>query len=493
MKHTFKKAFSLSEAVLFLIISCLIMLATMPLITVKHIKLPDRAPHGKWACKLINGEMYSATAANVNAKLPPDSKWKKGCTFPELPSSVSYVIVQAIGGGAAGQKGDLEIGTENKTVELFPTGEDGSSYTVEETGKYRIYFPGEAGKRGSLTPSYFDVIIHGFKYMSCAFDPALPNSVVPAVSFEGNLKRGDKLVLNLGNADIKNKFNNRGENLCDSSKAVYAQWADEQGVTYTEPYIFQSVLHSPGDNGRTRVLSLDSNGSTKQLAEIKGGGGGYYASSTDACNIDCSRRYSPLYDRADWLLDDYIKVGLADNNFAKQFSSNKVAKISSQGYTLKYYGGCGGAAGQVNTVLIEKPEKTDFEIKIGKGGINGNNGEDTKFDYIVATGGIGCADKGVNASVNGTDGGSANTMATLDSKGGKGGKGKIGLPSLAFDEMKGQDALGMGAGGGGGGIALKINKPIDDYMNGSSVYELENYKELGEAGDGSSGGIIVSW
>ena len=92
MKKIFEEGFPLSEALIFLLITCLVMIATMPLITIRHIKLPERAPHGKWACKLINGQMYSATAANVNAKLPPDEKWKKGCTFPELPSSVSYVI-----------------------------------------------------------------------------------------------------------------------------------------------------------------------------------------------------------------------------------------------------------------------------------------------------------------------------------------------------------------------------------------------------------------
>ena len=162
MKKIFEEGFSLSEALIFLLITCLVMIATMPLITIRHIKLPERAPHGKWACKLINGQMYSATAANVNAKLPPDEKWKKGCTFPALPSSVSYVIVQAIGGGASVRQGDMTIGSESKTVDLFPSDEDKSVYTVEETGKYRIYFPGESGKRGYLTPAYFDVMLNGF-------------------------------------------------------------------------------------------------------------------------------------------------------------------------------------------------------------------------------------------------------------------------------------------------------------------------------------------
>lgn len=494
MKKGFKKAFSLTEALIFLLISSLIIVATMPLITIRHMKLPERAPHGKWACKMINGEMHSATAANVNQKLPADNKWKKGCVFPELPASVSYIIVQAIGGGAAGQRGSMTIGMENKTTDLFPTGENQSVYTIEETGKYKVYFPGEAGGRGMLYPSYFDVILGGVKFMSCAFDSAGANGTVASVTFEHDFKRGDKLILSSDSVDLNNKFNNEGQKLC--SQNAVANWVDEDGIEHVgEPYLFAKVTHSPGKNGKERTLSLQEGTALKDLVKIKGSGGGYYASSSDSCEIDCSKRYSSLYDRASWSLDDYITVhGLTD--VQKNFSSNKTAKITSQGHTLSYYGGCGGAAGQVNTVLIEKPDKKNFNIRIGKGGVYGTantDGEDTVFDYIVASGGLGCANKGVNASVNGTDGGKATTMATLDSVAGKGGKGKIGSPVPSVEEMTGKPASGLGSGGGGGGFALNINKPLEDYLNNSLIYQLEDYKILGDGGNGASGGIIVSW
>ena len=64
---------------------------------------------------------------------------------------------------------------------------------------------------------------------------------------------------------------------------------------------------------------------------------------------------------------------------------------------------------------------------------------------------------------------------------------------LSYTQMKGKDATGLGSGGGGGGIALKINKPIEEYLNNSLIYQLENYKELGAVGNGASGGVIVSW
>lgn len=491
IKNKNKRAFSLAEALMMLLIASLTIVATMPIITIKHLQLPERSPHGKWACKLINGEMYSATAANVNAKLPADNKWKKGCVFPELPASVAYIIVQTIGGGASGGYGALNIGTDNKTVDLFPTGEDNSTYTVEETGKYRVYFPGAPGINGKLTPSSLSVVLNGIKKQDCFFESAEGNKTVPSVSFDYEFKRGDKLVLNLEDGNTTNDFNNEGEHLCNASSPVTAEWIDSAGNKFSEPYYFQVVNHQPGKNGKTRKLIINDGGGFKQVAEIKGSGGGYYASSSDACSIDCSKRYISRYDRSKWDLNKYISTsGISASN---NFSSSTSAKITSQGYTISYYGGCGGSAGQVNTILMEKPEKTNINIVVGKAGVNGGDGGNTIFDNIVAYGGIGCASSTPNTSLDGEDGEVANTVATGDSVAGKGGKGKIKKPIPSADEMNGTSASGLGSGGGGGGFAFNIDKPIEEYLHNSLIYQLENYKVLGRPGNGSSGGIIISW
>ena len=62
-----QNAFSLAEAMIALLIAALILAATMPVITKKHLVLPTRGPHGKWACKYINNELRSATAADQNS------------------------------------------------------------------------------------------------------------------------------------------------------------------------------------------------------------------------------------------------------------------------------------------------------------------------------------------------------------------------------------------------------------------------------------------
>lgn len=493
MKLKKKKAFSLAEALIFLLIACLAILATMPLITVKHLNIPSRAPHGKWACKLINGEMYSATAANVNAKLPDYDKWKKGCVFPVLPANVSYIIVQAIGGGASGGYGGLNIYMDSNVKELFPSGKDNSEFLIENTGKYDVFFAGDVGVKGRLFPSSLDVILNGFKKQSCFFETVDGGSKIPYVSFSQDFKRGDKLILKLSGEDLVNKMNNNAEHLCNSTQPVMASWINSAGEKFTEPYYFQVVNHEPGNNGKTRKLVLQKEeGLQEDIVEIKGTGGGYYASSSDACSIDCSKRYVGLNDRTTWELDDYVKP-LTSFSLSKGFSSTSVSKIISQGYSISYYGGCGGSSGQVNTIVMEKPSKPDITIKIGKGGVDSGDGEDTVFDYIVAGGGRGCASAVLNTSINGTDGQNAGTVAVGDSIAGKGGIGKLKKPLPSTEERNGKNAEGLGAGGGGGSFSFNINKPVEDFMNNSSIYQLEDYKVLGRPGNGSSGGVIVSW
>src|SRR5574344_2394959 len=115
-----KKAFTLAEILVILLIMTIVLAASMPLITVMHIPLPERIPHGKWACTLINGENHSATAANSNAPLPGfnSGRWKDGCTFPKLPKNVDYVTVQVVGSGGGGGSASLQANATNEKKSL---------------------------------------------------------------------------------------------------------------------------------------------------------------------------------------------------------------------------------------------------------------------------------------------------------------------------------------------------------------------------------------
>lgn len=97
--------FSLAEAMVVLLIVSIIIAVTVPMITKRKKSLQENAVHGKWACKYINGELYSATASNVDSQLPPDSEWEKGCKFPSVAKNVKYLWVEVYGGGGGGARG----------------------------------------------------------------------------------------------------------------------------------------------------------------------------------------------------------------------------------------------------------------------------------------------------------------------------------------------------------------------------------------------------
>lgn len=496
-----KKGFSLAEAMIFLLVACLLMAASMPLITKRHMLLGERAPHGKWACKLIDGQLHSATAANANQALPPDEKWKAGCKFPELPSAVIYVIIRIIGGGSGGFAGSVDVGKSELSDIMFPSKQDGEIYRVEETGRYEINFNGLKGHQGTLYPSFVSIVLDGKTFKTCNFEEAKADDSVASVRFEYDLQRYDKLYFKHKYKDkeenVDNRFNGTGEKLCNHSAPISASWTDEFGKTHTEPYYFAKVEHYPGDAGKTVQLVLQRGISAPVvLAEIKGSGGGFYFSSADACQIECSQRYLGQIDRrsSEWTLTNFITVGDSVKfPSMTKVSSSTPSTIKSKSNTLKAFGGCGGAAGQANTILMLKPEKTDFDIKIGKGGGIEGDGYKTSFDYITAQGGIGCSAAGPNSFPEGRDGDVPSYIADVDSEGGKGGEGKIGSPVPEMEKLNAGDGKGIGAGGGGGGVSFNILTSVKEFLESGDFSKVDELKKLGIGGKGTSGGIIITW
>lgn len=492
-----KKGFSLAEAMMFLLIACLLMAASMPLITKRHMLLGERVPHGKWACKLINGQLHSATSANANQPLPPDAKWKAGCKFPELPSAVIYVIVRVIGGGAGGYAGSVAVGQTEETDVLFPSKSDGAVYRVEETGRYEINFTGLHGEQGSLSPNAVTIVLGGKNFRTCNFKDAPADSSVASVRFEYDLQRYDKLFLKYLNEEVGNKFNGSSSKLCDHTKPIPVTWKDEFGVEYSDDYLFAKVDHYPGRAGQTVQLLLQRGTEAKiVLAEIKGSGGGYYFSSQDACSIECTQRYIGQIDRrnSEWTLLKYVTVGdSVTSSSSTMVSSDTQSTITSKSNTLRAHGGCGGSAGQANTVLMLKPEKTDFDIKIGEGGNIEKDGHETMFDYITAQGGMGCSPVGPNSLPPGRAGDAPSAISDVDSAGGKGGEGKIGNPVPEKEKLDAGDGKGLGAGGGGGGVTFNILTSLKEYLEKGDFSKADEMSETGIGGKGTSGGIIITW
>ena len=103
-KNMKKKAFSMAEALVTMLVIALVVAASVPVFTKKHKSIDNNSQHGKWACKYINGTLHSARAKDIDDDLPPDSEWQKGCSFPGTGKNVKYLYVEVYGAGGGGSQ-----------------------------------------------------------------------------------------------------------------------------------------------------------------------------------------------------------------------------------------------------------------------------------------------------------------------------------------------------------------------------------------------------
>ena len=94
-----KRAFSMAEALVTMLVVALLVAASIPVFTKKHRTIDNNVEHGKWACKYINGELHSAMAKDIDSPLPEDKDWSKGCVFKGIGNTVKYMYVEVYGGG----------------------------------------------------------------------------------------------------------------------------------------------------------------------------------------------------------------------------------------------------------------------------------------------------------------------------------------------------------------------------------------------------------
>ncbi len=118
-KETNKKyAFSLAEALITLLIVCIITLASIPVLTKKKRKMSD-APHGQWTCEY--NEAGKHISYSQDAPTPVEGDY---CEFVP-PARATNFTIQAVGGGGGGGAGysELKLDTfypgDNRTVEFL--------------------------------------------------------------------------------------------------------------------------------------------------------------------------------------------------------------------------------------------------------------------------------------------------------------------------------------------------------------------------------------
>lgn len=135
-------AFSLAEALITLLIVCLITLASIPILTKKK-RTVTNGTHGRWMCTLNSMGTYVSWSSS-DPKGDPDKPdtWTLGCNFVP-PVNVSTYNITSIGAGGNGADGEsrLEI--------VADTNQGTTDYTPSTSGIYRILVVGAGGGGGA--------------------------------------------------------------------------------------------------------------------------------------------------------------------------------------------------------------------------------------------------------------------------------------------------------------------------------------------------------
>ena len=123
-KHKNKKrAFSLVELMMLLLVSSLIIAALVPVVTKKHFRLPSMVVHGAYMCYYKNGELYEAKWSGKNQQNVVYDRPTDQCVFSP-PQKAAYFQISAIGGGGgggdAGYTGGDPIGGWSSPKKLSP-------------------------------------------------------------------------------------------------------------------------------------------------------------------------------------------------------------------------------------------------------------------------------------------------------------------------------------------------------------------------------------
>lgn len=455
------KAFSLAEALITLLIVCLITLASVPVLTKKHRSKnkAETQSHGTYTCFLDGAGVYHFQS-EINGIKNEGVLDTDFCKFTPPSDGRDYTVV-AIGGGAGGGAGYSFTDTKMFT--------SSSIYTVPEDGIYDFVIIGGGGggypRRVSLNNRG-----ESGGYLSGITELNKGDSIIVSVgqagyqseSVSGNIVAGDSSILTPEKVYVAtagqgcklvNYNNEDGSGSCGYSNGQMGLPNGTRGFDASLENIYACPVYSNSEPYKSMIPS--------NMLPKPGCGGG--------CRWDTYRGKGSENDKALDKLD-----GRASGGFV------------AIGSTTKYCGE-GGSAGDVVSVGF-KDINDDVEIKLGKGGkgavdksTNAQNGQSSKFgNFVIAKGGI-----------------AGRSSSSCDVNG----DGKIighnGLPSFLVT-----NALTFGACGGGRTcqMADKTNKSVNFENLSLNGMNAESFGSGGGGGaiDGSGGngavGIVyIKW
>lgn len=137
-------AFSLAEALITLLVICVIAIASAPVITKKH-KARINLPHGVYAC-YWNGDnlvaKYIINGQESDGKVVFDSEEQRyGCEF-NPPTNAKNFVATIVGGGGGGAGAGIMTGSRMFT--------QNTTKTIEEPAYYQFLVAGAGGSGGSV-------------------------------------------------------------------------------------------------------------------------------------------------------------------------------------------------------------------------------------------------------------------------------------------------------------------------------------------------------
>lgn len=138
-----KNAFSMVELMMLLLIASLVVAASVPIITKKHLHLPSSVNHGSYMCYYKDGHLMEARrSGRVNPKmLAGYPRETTRCIF-DPPAKASLFQIIAIGGGGgggdAGYTGITPSTYPNSDSELKPFGDNNTGLTTADLIKIGV-------------------------------------------------------------------------------------------------------------------------------------------------------------------------------------------------------------------------------------------------------------------------------------------------------------------------------------------------------------------
>lgn len=454
-----KKAYTLSEILIVLLLVAIIALASTPLIVKSGKRHSELTKHGTYACTVFDGEEYVFHNEKKNAPIPSTKNgWQKapcGTGFV-MPYKSGLLNVKVIGGGGAGGNASADWDDSVAPRTIY----DNETYTIPTSGYYDVIVSGSKG--ASSTISAWTALIDGVTH-NCFAEASKPGDTA---YFSGTiyLYKNDKI-------DVVYENSTTGSLNLNCSSQI------------------QTPSAQVGQNGQDIIVKRNAS----NMVTVEGSKSGSY--TCNSANL-CGKHYDPVqgekgyittnsyfYDQEKLYGTSPLDPGIVVIRWSDRNNTNKAFKSKA---------GCGGTAGEIKSALYPILRDKLPEITIGKGGTGDVEPEDTNFGSMKAKGGsnnVVCTN-----TENEKDGKDGKTFSAIPSLNSQGGSGGVSSPS---DDINGNPATSFASGGGGGAIyydtepSYNNSKTREENLNPVMNGVRRWYQGVG--GNGGSGLLMITW